>query len=313
MLYFLQQLLNGLHAGALYALLAFGYVVINGVLHRTNLAYGGVFAFCGHAMILATLFGYDVLWLTWPAAIALGVAAAFFYAWVAGFILSRHVLETLAGRSPNSVVAATLAVAIVLMEMSRIAADTKDYWLPPFLSQPIVFASRPGFQVTLTVNQLSGCAVAIVILFLGAWTMNRSMFGRLARRFRRPRCGGDVRRRRGRRLSRLVIGQARSLPPWLASLRPSTMATSVSARGMIYGLRRSSSSPPPAATSSPSRAALGRRGLWHRRSTLGRLFRRRMARCLDVLAFLAAVLVLRAPARDDSIRVRHSSKHGSTC
>ena len=30
--YFLQQLLNGFHSGALYALLAFGYVLTNGVL-----------------------------------------------------------------------------------------------------------------------------------------------------------------------------------------------------------------------------------------------------------------------------------------
>ncbi|RUW85626.1 branched-chain amino acid ABC transporter permease, partial [Mesorhizobium sp. M8A.F.Ca.ET.059.01.1.1] len=51
MLYFFQQVLNGLHSGALYALLAFGYVLTNGILHRTNLAYGALFAFCGQAMI----------------------------------------------------------------------------------------------------------------------------------------------------------------------------------------------------------------------------------------------------------------------
>ena len=38
--YFLQQFLNGLHSGALYALLAFGYVLTNGMLKRTDLAHG---------------------------------------------------------------------------------------------------------------------------------------------------------------------------------------------------------------------------------------------------------------------------------
>ena len=47
MLYFFQQVLNGLHSGALYALLAFGYVLTNGILHRTNLAYGAVFTMGG--------------------------------------------------------------------------------------------------------------------------------------------------------------------------------------------------------------------------------------------------------------------------
>jgi len=40
MLYFFQQVLNGFHSAALYALLAFGYSLTNGVLHRTNIAYG---------------------------------------------------------------------------------------------------------------------------------------------------------------------------------------------------------------------------------------------------------------------------------
>ncbi len=56
MLYFLQQLLNGLHMGAIYALLAFGYALINAVLHRTNLAHGAIFGFGGQIMILAAVY-----------------------------------------------------------------------------------------------------------------------------------------------------------------------------------------------------------------------------------------------------------------
>ena len=84
MLYFFQQVLNGLHSGALYALLAFGYVLTNGILHRTNLAYGAVFAFCGQTMILTAVFGYQVLWLTLPATVAFGIAVAFLYALLIG-------------------------------------------------------------------------------------------------------------------------------------------------------------------------------------------------------------------------------------
>ena len=80
MLYFLQQVLNGLHASALYALLAFGYVLTNGVLHRTNLSYGALFAFSGQSMILVAVFGWYVLWMTLPATVALGIAAGFAYA-----------------------------------------------------------------------------------------------------------------------------------------------------------------------------------------------------------------------------------------
>ena len=178
MLYFLQQVLNGLHSGALYALLAFGYALTNGVLRRINLAYGAVFAFCGQAMILTAVYGYDVLWLTLPAAIALGVVAALLYAVLLGGVLSRAVFEPLAPRSANTLVAATLGVLLALMEFSRIAADTHDFWLPPMLSRPVVFAEGTGFRATLTVIQLIDCAIVAVIVALAGWRLARSDFGR---------------------------------------------------------------------------------------------------------------------------------------
>ncbi len=178
MLYFLPQVLNGLHSGALYALLAFGYALTNGVLRRINLAYGAVFAFCGHTMILTAVWGYDSLWLTLTAAIALGIAAALAYAMLLGLVLSRRVFQPLAGRSPNTIVAATLGVLLVLTELSRIAADTHDFWLPPMLAQPVVFAEDKAFRATLTAIQLTDCAVVVAVVALAGWLLARSGFGR---------------------------------------------------------------------------------------------------------------------------------------
>ena len=138
MLYFLQQLLNGFHSGALYALLAFGYALTNGVLKRTNLAHGPVFAFAGQVMILVAVFGWHVLWLTLPATVALGIASAFVYAALIATILARSVFLPLAESSPNAIVVATLGVSLVLMELARIAAETRDFWLPPMLADPVV-------------------------------------------------------------------------------------------------------------------------------------------------------------------------------
>jgi len=181
MLYFLQQVLNGIHSGALYALLAFGYALTNGVLQRTNLAYGAIFAFCGQTAILVAVFGWFVLFLTLPATILLGVAAALAYAVLISDILSRQVLMPLANRSPNAIVMATLGVAIVLMELSRIAADTKDFWLPPMLATPVDFVHDGGFRVTLTVIQLINCGVVALALAAGGLVLLVSRYGRLWR------------------------------------------------------------------------------------------------------------------------------------
>ena len=202
MLYFFQQVLNGLHSGALYALLAFGYVLTNGILHRTNLAYGAVFAFCGQTMILTAAFGYQTLWLTLFASVALGVVAALLYAALISHVLSRSVFEPLADRSPNAIVVTTLGILLVLSEASRIAADTHDLWLPPMLAQPIIFARSPTFTATLTLIQVLDCAfVLAIIAFCHMGLHPVELRPALARRIRRPQGSRHVRGRRARRLS----------------------------------------------------------------------------------------------------------------
>jgi branched-chain amino acid transport system permease protein len=178
MLYLAQQLLNGLHSAALYGLLAFGYALINGVVHRTNLAHGAVFAFGGQTMILVAVYAWNALWLNLPLSLAVGIAAALGYGALVGHLLSKNVFEPLANRSANTLVAASLGVAIVLMESGRIAAETRDLWLPPLLGTPVVFAVEGPFRVTLTVLQLINCALALAMIAAGARVLARTAAGR---------------------------------------------------------------------------------------------------------------------------------------
>src|SRR5690606_25141286 len=196
--YFLQQLLNGFHSGALYALLAFGYVLTNGVLKRTDLAYGPIFAFAGQVLILVAVFGWNVLWLTLPATVALGIAFAFIYAALTAAVLSRSVFIPLAMSSPNAIVVATLGTALALMELARIAAETRDFWLPPMLATPVIFFSANGFVATLTVIQIVNCVLALAAILLAGLVLSRSRLGRFWRAVSddpaaAALCGVDVR------------------------------------------------------------------------------------------------------------------------
>ncbi len=237
MLYFFQQVLNGLHSGALYALLAFGYVLTNGILHRTNLAYGALFAFCGQTMILTVAFGYQVLWLTLLAAVVLGVVTAFLYAGLISHVLSRSVFEPLADRTPNAIVVTTLGILLVLSEASRIAADTHDWWLPPMLAQPVVFAQGAGFQATLTLIQLIDCAIVLAAIMLAAWAFARSGFGRRWRAVSddphaAALCGVDV--RRVFRQAVLFGGFCAALAGVMAGLYYGNVSFG---SGLVYGLK----------------------------------------------------------------------------
>jgi branched-chain amino acid transport system permease protein len=237
MLYFLQQLLNGFHSGALYALLAFGYVLTNGVLKRTNLAYGPLFAFAGQVLILIAVFGWNVLWLTLPATVALGIAVAFLYAALTATVLARGVFLPLAMSSPNAIVVATLGVALVLTELARIAAETRDFWLPPLLNQPVVLLSANGFLVTLTVIQIVNCTLTVAVILLAGSALSRSRLGRSWRAVSddpaaAALCGVDV---RGVFYAAVVGG---ALLAALAGSMAALYYGNVSfGSGMVYGLK----------------------------------------------------------------------------
>ncbi|WP_421914904.1 branched-chain amino acid ABC transporter permease [Mesorhizobium sp.] len=296
MLYFFQQVLNGLHSGALYALLAFGYVLTNGLLHRTNLAYGALFAFCGQTMILAVAFGYQVLWLTLLASIVLGIVTAFLYSALISHVLSRNVFETLADRTPNAIVVTTLGILLVLSEASRIAADTHDLWLPPMLAEPVVFAEGAGFKATLTLIQLLDCAVVLAAIVLATWAFARSSFGRRWRAvsddpWGAAMCGVDV--RATFRSAVLYSGFCAALAGILAGLYYGNVSFG---SGLVYGLKILFVTAV-GGYMSPSRAALGAAAFGMAESLWAGYFPLEW-RDAWMYLFLVAMLVLIGAGRD---------------
>lgn len=181
MAYFLQQIASALPVAALYAVLAFGYSIAFAVTRRADLTYGALFGFSGQTFVLFADFGWNRLWLVLPAALALGVAAALLYTLGAGLFIGRSVMRGLAERSVNTVVVVSLGVALVLMELSRIAAETRSLWLPPFLNTPVILWSDPRFPVTLTVIQLLNVVLMVGLVAAGQVFLMRSIWGRFWR------------------------------------------------------------------------------------------------------------------------------------
>lgn len=181
MAYFLQQIASALPVAALYAVLAFGYSIAFAVTRRADLTYGALFGFSGQIFVLFADFGWNRLWLVLPAALALGAVAALLYTLGAGLLIGRSVMRGLAERSVNTVVVVSLGVALVLMELSRIAAGTRSLWLPPFLNTPVILWPDPQFPVTLTVIQLLNGVLMAGLVAAGHVFLTRSTWGRFWR------------------------------------------------------------------------------------------------------------------------------------
>jgi branched-chain amino acid transport system permease protein len=236
MSYFLQLLFNGVHNAALYALLAYGYVLIHGLTHRTDLSLGAIFAFSGQTFILVAAFGWSILWMTLPAALSFGLLIATAYVGIGGYAIAKLIYAPLDTGTRNTILVATLGLSIFLMELSRIAADTRDYWLPPMLATPVQLLGT-GVDISLTQLQVANIIIALAVIAIGETVMLRTSAGRIWRAVSdepaaTAMCGIDPDRVRTKAI--LTAYGVCALAGFLAALYYGNVSFNT---GMIFGLK----------------------------------------------------------------------------
>ncbi|MFZ1815726.1 MAG: branched-chain amino acid ABC transporter permease [Rhizobiaceae bacterium] len=178
MAYFAQQILNGVHVGAIYALLAFGYALAHGVLRRASFLHGALFAFSGQITVYATAFGWTSLFLIYPAALALGAFVTILLTLGVAWYTSSTILERVRHASPNMTIAVSLGLMIVLMEGVRLAAGNWSPWLAPFWNRVIILGGA-DFTITTTPIKLAITAISAATITLSAILLARTSAGRV--------------------------------------------------------------------------------------------------------------------------------------
>ena len=178
MAYLLQQLLGAIPIAALYAALAFGYALAFGVTKRPDITYGALFAFAGQMYVLFADVGWNRLWLVLPAALVFGAAMATIYGAGTGLLLGRYIMLPLVRVSPHAIIVASLGVLITLMEVARLASNSRSLWLPPFFNEPIEFWTDGGYRVTLTLIQLMNTLIMVSLIIAGQQFLRKIRWGR---------------------------------------------------------------------------------------------------------------------------------------
>lgn len=178
MAYLLQQIANAIPISALYAALAFGYALIFGMTRRPDITYGALFAFSGQVYLLFAEFAWNQLFLILPAALALAAIASMLYTLICARGIARYVMRPLYGHSPNAVLVASLATLILLSETMRLAMDSREIWIAPFLNRRLIFLRQGAFEVSLTVIQLGNAAIMAAMVAVGHALLARTRAGR---------------------------------------------------------------------------------------------------------------------------------------
>lgn len=182
--YWLQQTLNGIVTAGVYGLIATGFSLIYGLLGRINLAFGEIAVVGGTYMLVVVGIVADIGRMS-PVTLTLALLAGTFGAGLLSWMIGRSVVMPVISRStsPQPVLIATTALAVVLAEGLRLTAPDRVNWFPALLNRPIYIAGQDGFIATATPAQLLGAGLgfsgASILLGLIAF----SGFGRAWRAY----------------------------------------------------------------------------------------------------------------------------------
>jgi branched-chain amino acid transport system permease protein len=155
---FLQQLINGLSLGAIYALIALGYTMVYGVLRFINFAHSEVFmvgAFSGY--YLARLFPHQN--------IATGLIVLFgsmLICAVLGVLIEKLAYRPLRNRSTLTVLITAIGVSLLLQNVGQLVFGVNPKAYPALFPQKNLAL---GGGITVSSNQLVVLGVAALLLW----------------------------------------------------------------------------------------------------------------------------------------------------
>ena len=178
---FVQQIINGLTLGSIYALIAIGYTMVYGIIGMINFAHGEIYmigAYVGLLVITALgLFGMDSITAILLVTLAISILVTSAYGWT----VERLAYRPLRG-SPRLVpLISAIGVSIFLQNYVQIGQGARDVSMQPLLSGGWQFGPANGFQVYLSYMQVLIAVVTVAFMAGLSLFIARSRMGRACR------------------------------------------------------------------------------------------------------------------------------------
>ncbi|MEH2300399.1 MAG: branched-chain amino acid ABC transporter permease [Nostoc sp.] len=186
---FLQQLLNGLSIGSVYAIFALGYTLVYSILGIINLAHGAIFtlgAYFTYALMGGN-FGFNgllanaALPIKLPFAISLILGSTL--AGLIGVVMERVAFQPLRRQrsDPLLTVVSSLGVAVVIVNLIQYLVGAESYTYPANtygnLPPAINFGSSEN-PIPIRSVQVVIFTVSVVIVAILTYFINRTKYGK---------------------------------------------------------------------------------------------------------------------------------------
>ncbi len=169
MSYFIQQLLNALQLGSIYALIALGYTMVYGVLGLINFAHGDIF-------MAGAFFGFFIAVML-KLSLVPTLLLAMFLAAVLGIAIERVAYRPLRKAPRMSLIITALGVSLFLENFTRATLGGQQRSFPKLLNvQEFALGGA-----TVTNLQILIIVVSLVLMLLLRYVVQKTMIGKAMR------------------------------------------------------------------------------------------------------------------------------------
>lgn len=239
----LQQLLNGLSIGSVYAIFALGYTLVYSILGIINLAHGAIFtlgAYFTYALMggnfgFSGLLANAALPVKLPFAIALILGSIL--AGLIGVIMERLAFKPLRrkGSDPLLTVVSSLGVAVVIVNLIQYLLGAESYTFPADtfgnLPAAINFGSAQH-PIPIRTVQLIIFVVSVIVVSMITYFVNYTKYGKAMQAIAEDQITASL---LGINTDKFIIITF-FISSFLAGLAGTLVASSVSIAGPYFGI-----------------------------------------------------------------------------
>ncbi|HYX14745.1 MAG TPA: branched-chain amino acid ABC transporter permease [Nostoc sp.] len=240
---FLQQFLNGLSIGSIYAIFALGYTLVYSILGIINLAHGAIFtlgAYFTYALMGGS-FGFNgllanaTLPIKLPFVIALVLGSTL--AGLVGVVMERVAFQPLRrqGSDPLLTVVSSLGVGVVIVNLIQYLVGAESYTYPANTYgnlPPAINFGTPDNPIPIRSVQVVIFAVSVVIVAILTYFINRTKYGKAMQAIAEDPITASL---LGINSDRFII-LTFFISSFLAGLAGTLVASSVSIAGPYFGI-----------------------------------------------------------------------------
>ncbi|HLT78048.1 MAG TPA: branched-chain amino acid ABC transporter permease LivH [Ferrovibrio sp.] len=179
--YFLQQLINGVTLGAVYALIAIGYTMVYGIIGMINFAHGEIYMI-GAFIAVISFSVLGLVGLTWvPLALLIVLIVSMLLTGLYGWTVERIAYRPLRGSFRLAPLISAIGMSIFLQNYVQIAQGARIKPLQPMIRGGIELMSGETFSVTLSYLQIIIIVLTVLLMAAFSWLIASTSLGRAQR------------------------------------------------------------------------------------------------------------------------------------